>query len=129
MSDLVWKREKEKLAKKRSIICEVPELLMEILEHDFTASGGWTNDPEDPIEVRYYWGRGDRGVAWTHLMQNKPIIEVVEDGETKRFKPVFETQRHPYRKCHGADYWGWAVYKWELIVPKEKEDAADAKAN
>ena len=37
--NLTWKREPERLANKREIICEVPELLMEILEHDFTVGG------------------------------------------------------------------------------------------
>lgn len=118
MSDLVWKREKEKLRDKRSIICEVPELLMDTLEHDYTGSGVF-DAPAEPIEIRYYWDRGSRGGAWAHLTQNPPIIEVERDGETERFKPLFEPKKHPYRKAHGADYWGWAVYKWELIPPDE----------
>lgn len=118
MTDLIWKPEKEKLRDKRSIIMPSIELLMDTLEHDYTKPS-WGEGPRDPIEVRYYWSRRDRGAAWEHLMQNPPIIEVERDGETERFKPLFEPKKHPYRKAHGADYWGWAVYKWELIPSEE----------
>ena len=116
---LVWKREPKKLASKRHIICEVPELLMKILEHDY--SKGWEDAPDDPIEIRYYWGRGDRGAAWGHLMHHAPIIEVGVEGDMERFKPVFEPKKHPYRKRHGPNYWSWAVYRWELIPPPEEK--------
>jgi hypothetical protein len=118
---LVWKPEPEKLAKARYIECEMPELLMEILEHDFTK--GWEDAPEDPIEIRYYWRRCDRGAAWTHLMKHPPIIEVDRgEGEIEFWKPVFEPKRHPYRKKHGANYWAWYVLRWELIPSPEESD-------
>jgi hypothetical protein len=122
---LVWKPERESLRNKREIICEVPELLMQILEHDYTrpSSRLW---PEDPIEIRYHWGRHQRGEAWAHLLRKVPYINVVNDGDEETFMPVFSTEEHdkwnPYRKAHGADYWGWAVYKWELVPPKEENE-------
>lgn len=115
---LHWKPEKESLRKRRDIICEVPELLMDVLEHNFT---DWDTAPEDPIEIRYYWGRGDRGAAWNHLLRHPPIIEVDRgEGEIERFKPVFEEKYNPYRKKHGADYWAWYVLRWELIPPPKE---------
>lgn len=119
--NLVWKPEKAKLRLVRHIICEVPELLMEILEHDFTGNGIF-DPPEDPIEIRYYWDRGSRGAAWSHLMQNIPIIEVERGGETEHFKPVTGEKFNPYRKAHGGDYWAWYVTRWELKPPKEKDE-------
>ena len=48
---LIWKPEPKKLADAREIVCEVPELLLEILEHDYSKL--FHEEPEDPIEVRY----------------------------------------------------------------------------
>jgi hypothetical protein len=113
MKDLIWRPEPKRLAEARDIICEVLELLVEILEHDY--SNSFSDAPEDPIEIRYYWRRCDRGVAWQHLMRHPPIIDIERNGEREFFGPVFEPKRHPYRKNHGADYWAWCVMRWELI--------------
>jgi hypothetical protein len=117
---LIWRPERDRLAKARRINCEVPELLIEILEHNYDKS--WEEAPGDPIEIRYYWRRSDRGAAWDHLMRNPPIIEVVRGRELERFKPLFEPKRHPYRKNHGPNYWAWYVTRWELVPPEEEED-------
>ncbi len=128
MSDLVWRREKEELHRTRRIICEVPELLMKTLEHDYTTPYGLLGEGEDPIEIRYYHedarhyrpsGYSMKGAAWAHLQKNPPIIEVELEGETEFFKPVFEEKFNPYRKRHANDYWGWYVLRWELIPPPE----------
>lgn len=124
MENLVWRPEPEKLAKARSIICDVPELLLEVLEHDYT--NAFSDSPEDPIEIRYYWPRNARGSAWNHLMRHVPVIELVRDGEEEFFVPVFEPKRHPYRKQHGADYWAWIVLKWELLPADMVREARKA---
>lgn len=131
MTELVWKQEPEPLRFARAIICEVPELLMEILEHDFSKLK--EAEPEDPIEIRYYHanarhyhssGYPMKGAAWAHLAKNPPIIVVEREGEVEHFKPVFthpeRDHYNPYRKSHGAQYWGWYVVKWELIPPEEE---------
>lgn len=125
---LVWKPERASLRDKREIVCEVPELLMEILEHDFTQLS--ESEPEDPIEIRYYHtnarhyhssGYPMKGAAWAHLQKNPPVIELKQGEDTEYFKPVFDDKYNPYRKNHSATYWAWYVTKWELIPPQEKD--------
>ena len=125
MAELSWKQEPDKLRKARHIVCEVPELLMEILEHDY---GKDPEGPEDPLEIRYYHGDARhyhssgyamKGAAWAHLLKNPPIVVVTRKGETEHFKPVFEEKYNPYRKRHTHDYWGWCVLRWELVPPEE----------
>lgn len=128
MGDLIWKAEPEHLRLARHIICELPELLMEILEHDYSQE---PVGPEEPIEVRYYHedarhyhssGYSMKGAAWAHLLKNPPTIEVERGGETEFFRPVFEEKFNPYRKRHNElRYWAWYVLRWELIPPPGKE--------
>lgn len=108
-------------------MCEVPELLMEILEHNFS---DWEGRPENPIEICYYHqdarhvhssGYSMKGAAWAHLLKNPPIIVVDRgEGEIEHFKPVFEEKYNPYRVAHSSDYWAWYVLRWELVPPPEE---------
>lgn len=126
MTDLNWKAEPEELRRARSIECEVPELLMEILEHDYDRC---MEGPEEPIEIRYYHqdakhyhssGYPMKGAAWAHLLKNPPVVVVDRGGgEIERFSPVFAPEFNPYRVAHASHYWAWYVLRWELIPPDE----------
>lgn len=118
VSDLVWRLEPEYLRRARCIICEVPELLVEILEHDYS----WDLEgPGDALEVRYYHSSGYpmKGAAWAHLQKYPPVIEVEHGGETEFFRPWFEPRFNPYRKCHTDHYWNWRVLKWK-VIPRDE---------
>jgi hypothetical protein len=132
MADLSWQQEPDRLRKARHIVCEVPELLLEILEHDY---GRDFEGPEEPIEIRYYHGDARhvhssgysmKGAAWAHLQKNPPILVVRHGGETERFMPVFETKYNPYRKKHSNDYWCWFVLRWELIPPDGDKSSGES---
>jgi hypothetical protein len=125
MSDLIWRPEPERLHRARHITCEVPELLVEILEHDYYRN---PEGSEDALEVRYYHvdarhyhssGYPMKGAAWAHLQKYPPVIEVEHGGETEFFRPWFEPKFNPYRKCHTSWYWGWRVLKWE-VIPRDE---------
>ncbi len=72
---------------------------------------------EFDVTVKYMKANWSRSRAWNSLIHLAPPEFRMGDYV---WVPAFhhhensQHPQHPYRKNHGADYWGWDVVEWEL---------------